>query len=1019
MDADKFERDRALGERVAHLEARLDRLEEAAGIEPETRAHGAAPRLSAPAVEPATTISGRRLRPYRPRLHQAGPMYWQAPGRPPPAPAHLVPETRLAMGPSGWAEPAPVSRAAWSIKLPAFSMSLNELEARLAGRALALVGGLALVLGAIFFLSLAFSRGWIGPELRVLIGLVGGAIGLAGGAVLMERGNRLLGHVLTPVGLAIVSISLIAATRLYALVPVEIGLIGALVSAIAAAVIAIRANSQIVAAFGLVTVLIAPPILGADPNFVTLSFVGVVLVGTTGIALWRSWSWLPPVAFALSVPQAAAWITGHPDPTVGLVGIGLYWLLNTVAAGGEEFRRHRDDPSASAATLLLANVAFAMWAGFVLLSGDFDDYRGSFFILVALAQLGVGAFFIIRDGERNLFGLLAIGAGISALTMAAPIQLGAPAVPIAWSAEAVALAWVAVRRGHPYSALVSGILYSLAAAYLVWLYSQPIVSTSGVPFLDGAGAALAFFGVAVAAGVWLVRDRALRSGLAALGLAIVASCVPIVLDEPSSVIALTILTVGGVAIWRVIPILPSAPIAWLVQGLIPRLVQSIGDWRSPAGAALPLTAVLIGLSATGLLIGPVYAPTRWLGPTGVPFVDPAGAAMAGYLVGLVAVAWISGLSRIREPLAAVGLLVTAWACLTEFDRVELVAAWATLMVLGLVLWRLLRVLANGPHLDIARGPSATLTLDLVLPCAALLSGAFAAITVLLIELPIGQFGRTVPPEIPFTDAGAVAAVILIVALLASGAVVGGALARRVSILVAGGVAAYAVPFEVYAWAVSVLWVGLGGLALVVIRVDRPGRPAYLIATASMVVLAGTVALGIVAPPSRLVVGSVAIAPIVLLQSIVSLGAVVAGLVAIARSARYEPLARWAWIAGGITVVYLLSVAVVGAVATQVGGSIATDELRTQGQVALSVLWAVLGLASFVSGLRLRSDDLRHGGLALLALATAKVFLFDLSELDVAYRVISLIALGILLLASAWLWQRFQPRSTPAGDHRGS
>ena len=62
------------------------------------------------------------------------------------------------------------------------------------------------------------------------------------------------------------------------------------------------------------------------------------------------------------------------------------------------------------------------------------------------------------------------------------------------------------------------------------------------------------------------------------------------------------------------------------------------------------------------------------------------------------------------------------------------------------------------------------------------------------------------------------------------------------------------------------------------------------------------------------------------------------------------------------------------------------------------------------GLRLRIDDLRHGGLALLALATAKVFLFDLSALDVAYRVISLVALGILLLTSAWVWQRLQPKA---------
>ena len=76
---------------------------------------------------------------------------------------------------------------------------------------------------------------------------------------------------------------------------------------------------------------------------------------------------------------------------------------------------------------------------------------------------------------------------------------------------------------------------------------------------------------------------------------------------------------------------------------------------------------------------------------------------------------------------------------------------------------------------------------------------------------------------PFTDDGAAAAMFLIAGVLLSGLAAGGALARRVSFLVAGGVVAYAIPFEVYAWAVAVLWVGLGGLALVMSRIDRDGR----------------------------------------------------------------------------------------------------------------------------------------------------------------------------------------------------
>jgi uncharacterized membrane protein len=182
----------------------------------------------------------------------------------------------------------------------------------------------------------------------------------------------------------------------------------------------------------------------------------------------------------------------------------------------------------------------------------------------------------------------------------------------------------------------------------------------------------------------------------------------------------------------------------------------------------------------------------------------------------------------------------------------------------------------------------------------------------------------------------------------------------------------------------------------------------------MVGTAAFVALRTVAPPTRLVVGSIAIEPVVVLQTVAALGAVVIGFALLARAGRREPWARWAWLLAGVSFVYLVSVAVVEIVATQVGGATATEELRTQGQVALSVTWAVMGVVAFVAGLRLRIDDVRHAGLALLALAAAKVFLFDLAALDVAYRVISLIALGLLLLASAWLWQRLGPQRPAAG-----
>ena len=52
---------------------------------------------------------------------------------------------------------------------------------------------------------------------------------------------------------------------------------------------------------------------------------------------------------------------------------------------------------------------------------------------------------------------------------------------------------------------------------------------------------------------------------------------------------------------------------------------------------------------------------------------------------------------------------------------------------------------------------------------------------------------------------------------------------------------------------------------------------------------------------------------------------------------------------------------------------------------------------------------RRGALALLAVTAVKVFVFDLPSLTSPYRAASFVALGLLLLAGAFAWQRVRPR----------
>lgn len=75
------------------------------------------------------------------------------------------------------------------------------------------------------------------------------------------------------------------------------------------------------------------------------------------------------------------------------------------------------------------------------------------------------------------------------------------------------------------------------------------------------------------------------------------------------------------------------------------------------------------------------------------------------------------------------------------------------------------------------------------------------------------------------------------------------------------------------------------------------------------------------------------------------------------------------------------------------------------QMGLSILWTVYAVVLIVVGVRLASPALRWQGLALLGLAVAKVFLFDLSFLARIYRILTFFALGLVALIISFLYQR--------------
>lgn len=230
-----------------------------------------------------------------------------------------------------------------------------------------------------------------------------------------------------------------------------------------------------------------------------------------------------------------------------------------------------------------------------------------------------------------------------------------------------------------------------------------------------------------------------------------------------------------------------------------------------------------------------------------------------------------------------------------------------------------------------------------------------------------------------------------------------------SLLIGGGIvlasigcaSAFDGPTLVAAWSG-----GAAALAYLATRVDR--SPSATLSTAHRLLIGALGFLGL----AILHMLAVEAPPTAIAEGVEDLGA---SLVAIACCAG-AALACWHWgrevepkvgaaagYVGALGFVYLGSVAIIDVIGDNAGG-----EARQIGQSWLSAFWTAMGLGAVVWGMVRHSPKARLGGLALLMVAIAKVWTYDLSELEETARALSFVALGLLLLAGAFAYQRFRP-----------
>ncbi len=263
-----------------------------------------------------------------------------------PVTAHPVPEQPPVPVAEPIPPPEPAPQPAWEpepiLATVTASAPLPEpqFEKILTEHWLVWLGGITLALGGAFLVKYSFDQGWLGPTVRVMLGVVLGLGLIAGGHRMAGRVSpaSLAGidpsHVppaLVGAGSAIVFASLYAAFGLYDLIGPLTAFVALAAVAAATVLLALR-HGPYVALLGLLGGHAVPLLIQTGhPNALAL-FAYLLLLDAGALVLlrWKAWWWLAWVALGLSGGWVLLWLVDPYTPgdelPLGLFLIALFGL---------------------------------------------------------------------------------------------------------------------------------------------------------------------------------------------------------------------------------------------------------------------------------------------------------------------------------------------------------------------------------------------------------------------------------------------------------------------------------------------------------------------------------------------------------------------------------------------------------------------------------------------------------------------------------------------------------------------
>ena len=406
----------ALRAQVAGLTERVHALEVKAGLEPQSRP-GALPAANLQANPPESRAGTSSVPP------------------PPPRPPR---------------EGAPDYRTAAST----FRNS-HDLEGTIGRLWFNRVGIFALLFGVAFFLKYAFENNWIGPSVRVVLGLLAGIAVIIWSERFRNRGSTLFSYSLKAVGVGTLYLSTWGAYQVYRLVPSEAAFFAMIVVTVFTVILAVTQEAEILAVYGMIGGFLTPVLLSTGENHEAVLFTYICLLDLAILVIvsmkpWRRLMW---GSFAGTWSLYAAWFGEYytqPQRPLTVFFASLFFIILATVPLFTPLTRSRWHKGFSVTLTLLplANAA----AFFVALDAMYWNDRDTltwYALALAAAYLLLAGQFKRRAGggepeTLNLTSLLHIAIAVGFVTIAIPLKLHAHWITIGWLMEAAALLSISV-----------------------------------------------------------------------------------------------------------------------------------------------------------------------------------------------------------------------------------------------------------------------------------------------------------------------------------------------------------------------------------------------------------------------------------------------------------------------------------------------------------------------------------------------------------------------------------------------